>query len=286
MKHCRLIGGFVMVSLLVAGAKAQEPAPSEVAGQVEFDLLVVQMPDSLATPLIPELRDAAHSTKASNEVMKLIAAKKAKLIGWPVLTVKSRVRGVIEQSDEFRYATEFEAPGRSEVTKLLPERKDVSSTTAGDPTSALDSADDSKKLFEKTVSISEGIPRAFETRNLGVMFEVEPIIADDGRTIELTLVPQHVRLLRMRKTEMEMNGAGKGVVVPLPEFASNKVVTTISVIDGEHTLLGVFKLEDPPDTMELFILHTQLRRIGVPAAKAKPAPTPPEDSGPPLIEER
>jgi hypothetical protein len=109
----------------------------------------------------------------------------------------------------------------------------------------------------------EAIPTTFETRNLGITLEIEPIVSTDGRTIDLSLVPQHVCLLGMRKTEIELKSSRKKVVVEQPEIMSIRLTTSLQVKDGEHTLLGVFKINGPVDHMEFFILHTQLKRIEV-----------------------
>jgi hypothetical protein len=271
----------------------------QTTGQVEFDLLVVQMPEATAMPLIPELRDKKRASKAAEKAIKLIAEKKATLIGWPVLATKSGQRAVVEQIDEFRYATEYDPPGRSIVTKSIPGQTNnssggilgqtpgvessietVASTASADGADSLVPPDDSTKVIETTTSISEGAPTAFETRNIGVTMEIEPVVGPDGRTIDLNLVPQHVRFLGMRKAEIEQKGSNKKSVVEQPEFLTNKVTTSIQVMDGEHTLLGVFKVNDPPGTVELFILHTQLKRIEVPVGRAKTILSPGDPSPP------
>jgi hypothetical protein len=60
-----------------------------------------------------------------------------------------------------------------------------------------------------------------------------------------------------------------------PEFVSHKVTTSLSVQDGDYTLLGVFNVPDMPGEVELFILHTRIKRIEVPSSEVPPtAPTP------------
>jgi hypothetical protein len=195
----------------------------------------------------------------------------------------------VDQVDEFRYATEFDPPGRSIVTKsvkpvgeseadgaaenqnpkgpstILETTAGTENKDAGAPVPETEGSD----VVETTTNVHYGTPTAFETRNVGVMLEIEPVLGPDGRTIDISLVPQHVRFLGMRKAIVEHTGTEDKVIVEQPEFLTNKVTTSIQVVDGEHTLLGVFKVNDPPGTVELFILHTQLKKIEVPVGRAK-----------------
>jgi hypothetical protein len=207
---------------------------------------------------------------------------------------------VVEQSDEFRYATEYSAPGRTIITKSLAAKGGSSDRNVSENqkpphlTSALETVPgsegkeaatpvppgESAREIETTTTIMEGIPTAFETRNLGVTFEVEPVVGASGRTIDLNLVPQHVRLLGMRKAEIDEKGSNKKVVVEQPEILNNRITTSIQVVDNEYTLLGVFKLNDVPETMELFILHTQLKTIEAPVDLAPIVPNPESRTAP------
>jgi hypothetical protein len=72
-------------------------------------------------------------------------------------------------------------------------------------------------------------------------------------------VPEHTRLLGFRKVEIEQKGTGKKVVVEQPDFLTNKVTTSLIVQSGDRTLVGAFKVNDPPGQMELFILHSEVK---------------------------
>jgi hypothetical protein len=247
-KHSiRLIPAICLFALF-STTRAEDAA---AALNVEFDLLVVQMPDALALPLIPELRDQKRAAAAAERVIKLIAEKQAKLIGWPCLTTVSGQRAVAEQVDELRYPTEYEPP-----TKTTAETPVPSNPAPAEP--AQPDAGSSPKTAT-TVTVSEGVPTNFETRNMGVMLEVEPMVGADLKTISMELVPQHVRLLGYHKIEIEQSG--KKVIVEQPDFHMNKVKTSLNVQSGDHTLVGVFKVDDPPGQTELFILHSEVKRI-------------------------
>jgi hypothetical protein len=258
----------IAAALALAGCNKLTPTPPmQTTNEIEMDLLVVQLPQTLALPLIAELRDRTRAARAAEELLKLVAKDQATLLAWPFLATGAGQRAVAEQVDEFRYATKYDAPGTATVTEThgadpgVPDPPVVPIDPATSPPAVPVSAGTKTK-----VSVIEGVPTDFETRNLGVTFEVEPTLRPDGRTIDLSLVPQHVRLRGMKKVEIEEKSSGKKVVVEQPEIVNHKITTNISVQDGDYTLLGVFKLDDFPDQMELFVLHTRLKRVeaGVP----------------------
>jgi hypothetical protein len=242
-------------------ANAQNAALPASKGMVEFDLMVVQLSEANALPLVQVLRDPKRSATATNMVFDLVEHNHADLIAWPFLATVNGQRAVCEQIEEFRYATEYDSPGRASVTDTRP----ATTGTSKSPTVPVDAITpppsvDSTGRVTTTVSEFDGIPTSFETRNLGVTLEIEPTIAPDGKAIGLSLCPQHVSLLRMQKAEIEDKKSGRKVVVEQPEFVTNKVTTSITVQDGDTTLLGVFKVPEPKGTMELFILHTKIKR--------------------------
>ena len=144
----------------------------------------------------------------------------------------------MENIDEFRYATEYDPP--------------TVSFTQG-----VNTAEPVKVEPKADVTHLEGVPSAFETRNIGVTLEAEPVLSPDGRTIKINLSPQHVRLKGMKKITLEKPGNGGKISVEQPEFDTMKVTTTMSVKDGERVLLGVYRTDDPPNHMELFILKAE-----------------------------
>lgn len=251
---CSILAAFLVVQCGVGFA-------DEVPAQVTFDLLVVDLPQESAVALVPELRDHRHAAKAVQRLMKMIAEKKATLIGWPIITTKSGERASVEQINEFRYATQYDAPGRATVIETYPD----SDGTPGAPVVPVDPKDaplESRKPAKITTmdGTQEGIPTLFETRNLGVTLEIEPVLLPNPTLIEISLAPQHMRFLGMKKIEIEQKGSGKKTVVEQPQFATNKVTTSITVKDGDYTLLGVFKMPESPGQMELFILHSEVER--------------------------
>jgi type II secretory pathway component GspD/PulD (secretin) len=200
---------------------------------------IVALPKNIAIPLVEDFGVQTKIEATCQKVQKLLADGTARLIGWPMLLTQSGQRAQIENVDEVRYPTEFDAGGLA----VHIDDKD------GMPT---------KEHLNLRGVESHPIPTSFETRKTGVTLEVEPLISEDGQMISLNLVPQHVRLIGMKKHTVELKGDGS-VVVEQPDFDTKKLQTSLRVRNGGHVLLGTFTTEAPPDHLELFILKAETR---------------------------
>ena len=275
MNAPRIPFAFVALLLLAACDKLPQSKRVQTTSEIEMDLLVVRLSDKRAMALIPQLRDRKRAADATKEVLKLVTDGEATLIGWPVLTTKSGQRAVVEQIDEFRYATEFDPAGSAKVVETHPTEPGVAAppvVPVAPHTEPPVQPKDASTITTDTVN--EASPTAFETRNIGVTFEVEPNIDPNGRTIDINMVPQHVRLRGMRKVTVERPKERTSVVVEQPEFVTHKVTTSISMEDGDYALIGVFNVADMPGQMEFFILHSRIKRIEVPSSEVPPGATP------------
>ena len=86
----------------------------------------------------------------------------------PSVTTKSGLKATAEVTQEFIYPTEFDPP-------RLPQGGGTVRTGGG-----------GQQIATPTT------PTAFEMRKTGVTVEVEPVISEDGRTVELTIAPEMV----------------------------------------------------------------------------------------------
>jgi general secretion pathway protein D len=91
-----------------------------------------------------------------------------------------------------------------------------------------------------------------------VTLEVEPTLGPDGKTIDLNIVPQHVRLKGFEKVTVEGGGHRGKVIVEQPQFETNKITTSLTVQSGERVFLGVYPTTDPPKHLEFFILKAEV----------------------------
>jgi general secretion pathway protein D len=172
------------------------------------------------------------------------------LLSAPRVTTKSGQRAIIEIVREFRYPTQFQPP-------QIPQT--VGSVRTGDTV-----AGDILPLGNASnVPVTPTTPTAFETRNTGVMLEVEPVVGPDGVTIDLNLVPQVVEfegfinygspILSPSTTFLNTLTGGlitspQNVVTPnvinQPIFSTRKVTTSVSIWDGQTVVLGGLMRED------------------------------------------
>jgi len=192
--------------------------------------------------MIPSLMNEAQIDAAYQKIQEMLASGDARLIAWPLITTQSGQRAQNEAIDEIRYATEYSPPTVSFTPNASVEK----------PITADVNVD---------VSQLKAIPKSFETRNVGVTLEVEPVLLPDGK-IAVNLVPQHVLLLGSNKISVETKGAGGGTVtVEQPIFETHKVQTSLNLRNGERKLLGVFPTTDPPKHLEIFLLKVEAKKV-------------------------
>lgn len=180
------------------------------AQQIEIETRVFSIDPSVGGAftvpheILGESSEAAISGVLTSEqekqfLEKLSQTKGVESISVPRITTKNSQRAVIEVIREFRYAFEWSEPPGSAV----PE------------------------------------PTKFETRNVGVSFEVEPTVVlrssdVDHAVIDLNFVPQLVYF-----GGMEDGKTPGGQVVQRPKFIdSRRVTSSVSVFEGHHVLMA------------------------------------------------
>jgi general secretion pathway protein D len=158
----------------------------------------------------------------------------------PSVTTKSGVKATVEIAREFIYPTEFDPP-------QLPQGNLIGVTPIATPTT----------------------PTAFEMRKTGVTLEVEPVVSDDARTVEILLSPEIVDFEGFVNYGSPINSpnssafrqitvGGATAFIPLvspeqlitpnkilqPVFKSSKVSTAVKVWDGQTVVLGGLKQQE------------------------------------------
>lgn len=245
-----LCAAAVLFPILLAAA---DPEPEEPMKQIRFDLLIVSVPEVKALELRAELQDPARIAGAQEKLLKLVAQKQATLIGWPTVTTKSGQRCVTESVMEMRYPTEFQVPAVN--VHLAGENPDAT---------AEPKAPDAKKLpkIQADVTAHGGVPAAFEKRDAGVTFEIEPTISPDGQFVDMQLQPQHVQFLGLNKITFERKVGSDKSTVEQPTFFTTKVSTNITVKSGSRVMLSFEKIEKPVGNIEIMILQTTIEAVG------------------------
>ena len=151
----------------------------------------------------------------------------------PSIVSRSGERATIEIIREFIYPTEFEPPE-------LPNNID----TGGNFN------DDGGGGGASTFPVTPSTPTAFETRNTGVILEVEPILGEDGYTIDLTFRPEIVEFegfinygspIQTSATDALGNPITITITenrIEMPVFATRRVNTSLTIYDGHTVAVG------------------------------------------------
>lgn len=199
-----------------------------------------------AAPGIFGLSGIFSNTQFQVVIRALNQKKGVDLMTAPKVTTKSGNKAVVKVVRNFPYPTEFNPP-----------EPPPAATGTGSST-----------VIAVTGFISQGIvtpstPTAFETRDVGVTLEVEPVVGPDNYTIDLNLSPEVVEFegfinygspilgpfipliggvpvpgAAISTTELTPN------VVNQPIFSTRKVTTSVSIWDGQTVALGGLIRED------------------------------------------
>ncbi len=247
MKHLPiLLGGILSLSASALLLRAQAPATPEdpfVKNQAESAapgqkggwqncFMVLEIYALEKNDALSVIEGERGGAARYSRTTELAKAGNARLETLTALSGKGGQRAVALAIDEVRYPTEFSPP---------PDDKGIAS------------------------------PTAWETRNAGDTFEVEPVILADQRTCVLNLAPQHVTLAGFRD---EQAGAGDAPVSQ-PIFHSQKLSTSASASSGEPLFLGTYTpaplSADDPKSNEVWLAYLRIDLQGPPANEPKPA---------------
>lgn len=149
----------------------------------------------------------------------------------PSIVAKGGQRASINLAREFLYPTEFDPP---EVPQQVGQFQlgNVRILTGNN-----------------TAPITPSTPTTFEMRRIGSVIEMEPIISENGREVELLINPEFVEFEGFIDYASDINNTldlGNGTVVDQPVdnriiqpiFRTNRVNTSVRVYDGSTVVLG------------------------------------------------
>jgi hypothetical protein len=201
----------------------------EARWSIRTDVLMVAVPLDRALQLLGELQtdDDRKVETAFAQIQEMIAKKQATFIAWPSLVSLDGQRAVVETIVEKRYPSEFIPP----LTPSL---------------SGLNLVDHA----------NSGLPESWETRNIGTTLEVAATVLDEGKRIHVDLLPQRVGLIGWKTYKVGKKDVGL-VDIDQPEFATQKVTSSLSIRNGARVLIAAHHMELPTDQIEFFILHAK-----------------------------
>lgn len=224
----------------------------------------------------------------------------AGLLGMPQPEIQGAAKGAIILSgvlSEAQFDTVLRGLGQLKEADLLSAPK---VTTRSGQRAVVEIAREVRYPTEFEKDGAGWKPKSFETRNVGITFEVEPVAGADGQTLDLALTPSLVRLLGW--TDLEN---GKKYPVPArsglaldadaieatgapvdhrlrPAFSTHKIVTTkVSVWDGQTVVLA--SAGESPENAEFpgarpdrqLLVFVTARRV-FPGSAGGLSPVPPE----------
>ncbi len=232
LRGCRPLAMLALAGLC-ASCRHTQPAAAAPSGfppgsQIECDLQVVSLPEALATPLAESLRDPQRVEGAFNELQKHIAAKRAILVGWPILTTKNGDRAVAQQDDELRFRKEGTPPSGFET-----EKAGVSLMISPEI------ADDGEHAY---IGIDARSVRMLEWTK----------VTSESDFFTIPDVPD-------QKDVSEWETEHRRYTIDQPRLSKHEVKDTVIFRNGERKLIGVSKVPKPEGHVELFILHVEAR---------------------------
>lgn len=204
---------------------------------VSIDLQMVAMDETKAFELISAFRSGEKKTvqAAWERLQAMLKSKEAVLLAWPIVRTVDQARAVSETLLEKRYATEFEPPQAPGDNPPPKKPEPVNKATV------------------------QGLPLAYETRNLGTTLEVEPTVLENGQRVYLRLTPQHEELLKMEGENQVLTTHNTLITVRQPLITHNKSDLNFTVNNGERQLIAVHKLAKPENFIELDLMRVVVR---------------------------
>lgn len=157
------------------------------------------------------MRKAGSPIVASREILAAWRDGKGRLDGISEITTRSGVNAQTKSVREVIYPTEIAEASAVSTTNRTP---------SGSATL---------------------VPASFETREVGVILNVTPTVGPDGRTIDLTLVPELCLEPEWKTYDAVVVSPAKGVAAgkfEQPFFHSRNVTTSVVVTDGEPLVIG------------------------------------------------
>lgn len=177
-------------------------------------------------------------------IMRGLSQKKgADIMTAPSIVARSGEKATIEIIREFIYPTEYEPPE-------LP--NSVGNNGNNGNNGFLGTTTASVQSFP----VTPATPTAFETRNTGVILEVEPTLGDDGYTIDLRFAPEIVEFEGFINYGSPIQTSGTDALgnpvtvtitdnrIEMPVFSTRRVNTGLTIYDGHTVAVGGLMKED------------------------------------------
>lgn len=194
-------------------------------------------------------------------IMRGLSQKKgADIMTAPSIVARSGEKATIEIVREFIYPTEYEPP---ELPNSVGSTNNSSTDIFGNSTGSSNS-----------FPVTPATPTAFETRNTGVILEVEPTLGEDGYTIDLRFAPEIVDFEGFINYGSPIQTSGTDALgnpvtititenrIEMPVFSTRRVNTGLTIYDGHTVAVGGLMREDVQNVEDKVPILGDLPLIG------------------------
>lgn len=220
-----------------------------ILGQASIDSLLTSSKtpalDS-SSPTAFQLLGAFSDPQFQSRITAISQKKGTDLVSVPSVITKSGVQTQIEMVREFPYPTEFDPP-------QIPQNVDPNGNVF-----AIGFNGQVTSPASGTAPVTPSTPTSFEMRKVGSLLEVEAVVGEDGRQVELTLSPSTTEFegfidygspitntnysSQFDPFTFSFINSASNYVQPnpilQPIFRSNKLKTAVLVWDGSTVVLG------------------------------------------------
>ena len=220
--------GISLCLLLVSSlmVKAAPPTPSAQSPLVQVTVEYIEVTQEEATRLLYKEKLGKDGAKLRAELQTMMESGRAKPFETLMASCKADQKTTSESVREVIYATEYEPAG-------FPTTVAVEKQTAATP--------DMVKALSSLVTPET--PTAFETRSTGGTVELEAVLSEDKKIIQLRLVPELVIDTGVRKFNARKDAQGNDLYIEMPLFYAIRFNTAADLSDGAPQLLA---LQTPP----------------------------------------
>lgn len=159
------------------------------------------------------------------------------LISKPSVVTKGGQKASIEIVREFIYPTEFDPP-------------QIPTNIGGANNNVLVVG----PVSLPPIPVTPTTPTAFETRRVGMILDVEPVISEDGRSVDLTITPEFTEFIGFVNYGSPINNVSQVTnpdgsltsteialtpnTILQPIFSTKKISTAVKIYDGATVVLG------------------------------------------------
>ncbi len=261
---------FLSPSLFAQQKKTtKKPAPGfevtkqEPAFQVGMLMEYFKLDHRKANKLMRQFASKAANAQELRDILGEMTEKdEAELVetGW--LRGRSGQRVKSESIREIIFPTEYDPP---EIPNNVggiagPEKKDKKKqAVANQQTQKLRNTE---QPMTPAIHMTSATPTAYETRNVGLTIEIDPVIGKGNKIVDLNLAPEiTTRLADRRFTRPGFEHSARGTEnVSMATFYKMQTTTQITAIPGNYNLFAIHTPHDDPAKRIIVLLKVDLFR--------------------------